>query len=355
MKRDIFDSINGKLKPDRELILQTSQKIKNTVPSARRKRAYRPILVAAAILVCLSVTVSASANFSPSVYSLMYDVSPEIAQFFSPVRKSCEDNGIKMEVISAYIHEGTAEVYISMQDLTEDRIDESIDLFDSCDIRSYFDISGHCERIGYDADSKTATFLITVTQHKNGKEVDLRGQKIHFSVQEFLSRKNEQNNVPVAFDLANAEPVTKACKLDSSGMEWKSGVYYKGGATMNMKDSETNVIVPPGNTLCTVNDTQITAVAYYNGKLRVQVMTAHRLDKDAHEWIYLKDKNGETVHPYGTVDFRTYEDGAQIIGRDYIFDIPQDEIQNYKLYGDFITNEMLTQGNWKVSFHLEDQ
>lgn len=355
MKRDIFDSINGKLKPDRELILQTSQKIKNTVPSARRKRAYRPILVAAAILVCLSVTVSASANFSPSVYSLMYDVSPEIAQFFSPVRKSCEDNGIKMEVISAYIHEGTAEVYISMQDLTEDRIDESIDLFDSCDIRSYFDISGHCERIGYDADSKTATFLITVTQHKNGKEVDLRGQKIHFSVQEFLSRKNEQNNVPVAFDLANAEPVTKACKLDSSGMEWKSGVYYKGGATMNMEDSETNVIVPPGNTLCTVNDTQITAVAYYNGKLRVQVMTAHRLDKDAHEWIYLKDKNGETVHPYGTVDFRTYEDGAQIIGRDYIFDIPQDEIQNYKLYGDFITNEMLTQGNWKVSFHLEDQ
>lgn len=355
MKRDIFDSINGKLKPDRELILQTSQKIKNTVPSARRKRAYRPILVAAAILVCLSVTVSASANFSPSVYSLMYDVSPEIAQFFSPVRKSCEDNGIKMEVISAYIHEGTAEVYISMQDLTEDRIDESIDLFDSCDIRSYFDISGHCERIGYDADSKTATFLITVTQHKNGKEVDLRGQKIHFSVQEFLSRKNEQNNVPVAFDLANAEPVTKACKLDSSGMEWKSGVYYKGGATMNMEDSETNVIVPPGNTLCTVNDTQITAVAYYNGKLRVQVMTAHRLDKDAHEWIYLMDKNGETVHPYGTVDFRTYEDGAQIIGRDYIFDIPQDEIQNYKLYGDFITNEMLTQGNWKVSFHLEDQ
>ena len=62
MKRDIFDSINGKLKPDRELILQTSQKIKNTVPSARRKRAYRPILVAAAILVCLSVTVKSGAK-----------------------------------------------------------------------------------------------------------------------------------------------------------------------------------------------------------------------------------------------------------------------------------------------------
>ncbi len=355
MNREIFDSINGKLTPERELIQQTMQKIKNTAPSAQRTRTHHPALVAVAVLVCLSVTVSASANFSPSVYNLMQDVSPAVAQFFSPVRKSCEDNGIRMEVISAYIHEGTAEVYISMQDLTEDRIDESIDLFDSYDIRSHFDIAGHCERIGYDANRKTATFLITVTQHENGKEVDLRGQKIYFSVQSFLSRKNEQNNVPIAFDLANAESATEIRKLDNSGMEREIGVYYKGGSTLNMEDAETNVIVAPVNVLCTVNDTKVTAVAYYNGKLRVQVMTEHRLDKDAHEWIYLTDEDGETVQPYGTVDFLTYKDGVKIIGRDYIFDIPKAEIQNYKLYGDFITSEMLTKGNWKVSFRLENQ
>lgn len=354
MNREVFDNINGKLTPDRALILQTSQKIKNTMPLSKKSRIRRPVFVAVAVLLCLSMTVSAAANYSPSIYNLMQDVSPAVAQFFSPVRKSCADNGIRMEVISAYIHEGTAEIYISVQDLIGDRIDESIDLFDSYDIRSHFDISGHCERIGYDANSKTATFLITVTQHENGKEVDLRGQKIYFSVKSFLSRKNEQNSVPIAFDLANAEPANEIRKLDNSGMEREAGVYYKGGSTLNMEDIETNVIVAPGNVLCTVNDTKVTAVAYIGGKLRVQVMTEHRLDKDAHEWIYLTDENGETVHPYGTVDFLTYEDGVRIIGRDYIFDIPQDKIQNYKLYGDFITSEMLTRGNWKVSFRLEN-
>lgn len=353
MSREIFDNINGKLTPDRELILHTSQKIKNTAPFRKRNRIRRPLLVAVAVLLCLSVTVSAAANYSPSVYNLMQDVSPAVAQFFSPVRKSCVDNGIRMEVISAYIHEGTAEIYISMQDLTEDRIDESIDLFDSYDIRSHFDISGHCERIGYDANSKTATFLITVTQHENGKEVDLRGQKIHFSVKAFLSRKNEQNHIPIPFDFTNAESANEIRKLDNSGMERETGVYYRGGSTLNMESNEANVIAAPGNVLCTVNDTQVTAVAYIDGKLRVQVMTAHRLDKDAHEWIYLTDRDGETVYPYGTVDFRTYEDGVKIIGRDYIFDVPQDELQNYKLYGDFITSEKLTKGNWRVNFRLE--
>lgn len=223
MNREIFDSINGKLKPDRELLMQTSQKIKNTVPSAKRIRAHRPVLVAAAILLCLSVTVSAAANFSPSVYSLMHDVSPEIAQFFSPVRKSCEDNGIKMEVVSAYIHGNTAEIYISMQDLTGDRIDESTDLFDSYDIDRWFDSFAHCERIGYDADTKTVTFLITITQRENGKDIDIGGRKIRFSVKSFLSKKNEQNGVPINFDLAKVQRTNAICTLDGGANGPKNG------------------------------------------------------------------------------------------------------------------------------------
>lgn len=355
MNRKVFDNINSKLTPDPKLILQTSQKINNAALLPKKSRTYRPLFAAVATLLCLSMTVSAAANFSPSVYNLMQDVSPEVAQFFSPVRKSCENNGIQMEVISAYIHEGTAEVYISMQDLTGDRIDETIDLFDSYDIRSHFDIIGHCERIGYDADSKTATFLVTVTQHTNGKEVNLKGRKIKFSVKSFLSQRKEEKHFLIPFDLVNSAPANRICTLDKSGMERECGVFYKGGSTLNMENIEGDVIIAPGNTLCTVNDTQVTAVAYYNGKLRVQVMTSHRFDKDAHEWIYLTDESGQKIEPYGTVDFRTYADGKKIIGRDYIFDIPHTQIQNYKLCGDFITSEMLTTGNWQVSFHLENQ
>lgn len=356
MNREVFDNINSKLTPDPKLILEKSQKIADATVSPKKNCVYRPLLVAVAVLLCLSMTVSAAANFSPSVYNLMQGVSPEVAQFFSPVRKSCENNGIRMEVISAYIHEGTAEIYISMQDLTGDRIDETVDLFDSYDIRSHFNIAGHCERIGYDADSKMATFLITITQHTNGKEVNLNGRKIKFSVKSFLSRKKEEKHFLIPFDLANSAPANRICTLDKSGMERVEDIYYKSGSTLNMENNiEADVIIAPGNTLCTVNDTQVTAVAYYNGKLRVQVMTSHRMDKDAHEWMYLTDKSGQKIEPYGTVDFRTYADGKKIVGRDYIFDIPQEQIGNYKLYGDFFTSEMLTKGNWQVSFRLENQ
>lgn len=355
MNREVFDSINSKLIPDTKLILRTSQKINDEALSPKRKQIYRPLLAAVAVLLCLSMTISTAANYSPSVYKLMQDISPAAAQFFSPVCKSCEDNGIRMEVVSAYIHEGTAEIYISMKDLTGDRIDDTIDLFDSYDIRSCFDITGHCERIGYDADTKTANFLITVTQHTNGKEVNLKGRKIKFSVKSFLSQRKEEKHFLIPFDLANSAPANQICTLDKSGVMRESGVYYKSGSTLNMNDAETDVIIAPGNTLCTVNDTQVTAVAYYNGKLRVQVMTSHRFDKDAHEWIYLTDESGQQVQPYGTVDFQTYEDSVRFIGRDYIFDIPQEKIQNYKLYGDFITSEMLTKGNWRVNFRLENQ
>ena len=42
-----------------------------------------------------------------------------------PVSMISEDNGIKIEVISAYVESGEAKILISVQDLEEDRIDET--------------------------------------------------------------------------------------------------------------------------------------------------------------------------------------------------------------------------------------
>lgn len=46
-----------------------------------------------------------------------------------------------------------------MQDLTGDRIDETMDLFDSYQINRPFDSSGACRLAGYDAQQKAAAFL----------------------------------------------------------------------------------------------------------------------------------------------------------------------------------------------------
>ena len=47
---------------------------------------------------------------------------------------SCEDNGIKFEVISAYVEGNEAKIFISVQDIDGDRIDETTDLFDNFSI-----------------------------------------------------------------------------------------------------------------------------------------------------------------------------------------------------------------------------
>ena len=39
---------------------------------------------------------------------------------------------------------------------------------------------------------------------------------------------------------------------------------------------------------------------------------------------------------------------------EYIFDIPQSEIGQYSLYGDFVISGLFTQGNWEVTFPIEE-
>ncbi len=98
-----------------------------------------------------------AADFSPA-YEFLYTLSPSAAQKLKPVSMISEDNGIKIEVISAYVESGEAKILISVQDLEEDRIDETTDLFDSFSINTSFDCSSSCENIKYDAETETAVF-----------------------------------------------------------------------------------------------------------------------------------------------------------------------------------------------------
>ena len=91
------------------------------------------------------------------------------------MQRSCEDNGIRMEVTAAYIHENTAEIYLSLEDLTGTSFDETVDLFDSYRLHTPFDCTGHCQLASYDPDTHTATFLVTLEQwdRHRGREADV--------------------------------------------------------------------------------------------------------------------------------------------------------------------------------------
>lgn len=299
-----------------------------------------------AICICMSLTIPVLAARLEPVYQLMYTFSPSIAQFFMPVQKSDEDNGIKMEVASAYIHDNTAEIYITMQDLTGDRIDGTTDLYDSYSINRPFDSSASCQRVSYDEKTKTATFLISITEWGNQK---ITGDKITFSVKEFLSHKNNYRDVKVPLELS----------LVTAAKETQN-VYTLGGGGQDYekyKDEGEATVLMPSQAMAEfpVDGIDLTAIGYIDDMLHIQIAVPDRLKNDNHGSFYLKNIIGNIIdynyNIYFTNQYKQLEDRIDYC--EYVFDIPQDELENYSLYGNFVTSGMRTEGNWRVTFPLE--
>lgn len=306
-------------------------------PAAARKKV---VAAAVAAILCLTLAVPALAAAVAPVYELMYLVSPAIAQYFQPVQKSDVDNGVKMEVVSAYVHDETAQIYVTMQDLQEDRIDETIDLYDSYSIRSPFDSSAHCERVGYDADTKTATFLISISQ-MGGHAID--GDKITFSVKQFLSHKTEYDGVPIPADLTNVPVATETQRVNLTG-----------GGTDD--DSPFQALLPgaPAEAF-PVNGIDFTGMAFVNDKLHMQIAIEDRLSNDNHGYFYLKDAGGNTV----ACDTNYYFMEETTEGRtdyiEYVFSITPEALAECSLFGHFWISGQLTEGNWRITFPLEQE
>ena len=275
-------------------------------------------LAACLCLVCV-LAVPAMAAFSPAFYELLYAVTPATAQFFKPVQRSCEDNGIRMEVTAAYIHENTAEIYLSMRDLTGKRFDETVDLFDSYRLHTPFDCTGHCQLASYDPDTHTATFLVTLEQWDRQS---IEGEKLTFSVQKLLSGKK-----------------TWGLSGDLFGSD--------GGKSVT--------VLKPGDAIASpVDGVTLTGIGYVDGWLHVQVYYADILKTDNHGSISLVNREtGEQIECDGSAAF--FDDAGTGSYEDYVFTgIEADALDTYALYGMFVTSAGPVEGNWSVTFPLEN-
>lgn len=346
MFRERYSRMNERISPEPELIKNIiNSDNKQAEQIHKRKKLQRPVIVMGAFIICLFTAMPALAANVTSIYELMYLVSPSVAQSFLPVQKSCVSNGIEMEVISTYIHGKTAEIYITMKDLEGNRIDETIDLNDSYNLRIPFDSIAHCERIGYDKKTKTATFLISITNCEN-KEID--GDKLTFSVNEFLSHKKEYKDLLVRDNLSDVEEAIQTQKVELRGWSGKSSEAY-------IADSENVIVLTPSKPMkFPVQGIELTGMGYLGGRLHVQTSVVNNLSKDNHGYFVLKDEKGNVVDSDYSVAFSNDSDKGELVDYDeYVFNIPRTEIHNYALYGDFVTSGMFTEGKWKVTFNLE--
>jgi hypothetical protein len=343
-----YKQLCQQVSPDEQLIQAAVKKAEVYEAKYLRKSFswHKPAMAFSCICLCVFLAMPTIAARIEPIYQLMYLVSPAVAQFFKPVQKSMEDNGIKLEVVSAYVHENIAEIYITMQDLSGDRIDETIDLYDSYSIRRPFDSSAHCERIGYDANTKTATFLITIEEWNN---MDITGDKLTFSVREFLSHKTIYEDVSIPIDLSMisvAEQTQTVSSNGGGGLDYKQYVHF---------EQQPIALVPtePMSEF-SIDGIDLTGIAYIDDTLHIQTAVKEPLDNDNHGYFFLKDRNGEIVHDNYHFSFSNqYEQPGRIGYDEYVFLIPQDEISQYTLHGYFVTSGMKTEGDWRVTFPLE--
>lgn len=312
---------------------------------SQRRRSLHPkrlaaLLTAAALCAALAVPALAVAADNEPAYQILYAISPSLAQTLKPVQMSCEDQGIRMEVISALVEGNEAAIQISMQDLTGDRIDETTDLFDSYTLHSPFDQSYHCQRISYDPETKTAVFLLSVSQAKG---VAFPKGKLTFSVRQILSGKRSWEGQLNHWNLS-ALPQQPETQRDVSTRGWSGDLDSAAESPV--------VLQPQGEGFSPIEGVTLTAAGWVDGQLHLQTRYDNIRKTDNHGYLELRGADGEPISSRYSLSF--WDEDGQDSFDEQVFSLSEEELADCTLYGWFRTGGTLTEGNWQITFPLPE-
>ncbi len=192
---------------------------------------------------------------------------------------------------------------------------------------------------------KKATFLIYQKLNNHQK---IRGNKAKFNVSQFISHKHEKELELSAISLTDlpANPKTKTnvnIRGESGNTSDKEEVTVK----EFLEEREDQKFSP-------FNGVTITAYAFVDGKLHIQADYGDILKTDNHGFIWLQDKDGNKIDCSKSVSFWHEDESASY--EEYVFDIsPGTDLENLSVWGWFQTADMLTTGNWSVTFPIENR
>ena len=115
------------------------------------------------------------------------------------------------------------------------------------------------------------------------------------------------------------------------------------------------VLVPqPADPDFPIEGVKLTGIGYVEGKLHIQYAVENALNNDNHGSFFLQNEAGEMLQEAGSISFYEESGKKRIDYRDSVFLIPQEELQNYRLYGDFVISEGFHEGNWQVTFPIKE-
>lgn len=338
MFKDTYRHMNHRITPSDSLLHRT---LAATQPRRRSFAPRRALAFALAMMLCLGIGTSALAASSPEFNGWLYTISPDWAMYFRPVQMSCEDQRLRLEVQGIRLDNQQAEIYVTLQDLTGDRLDESIDLFDSYGLDTPGGSSAYCQMTSYDATSRTATFYIFYES-----DAPIRSDKLTFSLRRLLTKKKTTTNT---LDI-------KLAPLSSDPETHLPGNRIRGWGGDGTADAQTiratPLLVSGESTASLAPGVSLTGAAFVDGKLHVQMLYADILRTDNHGFLWLEDAQGNRLESAASISW--WADNKTDSYEEYIFNLTPEQAQGWTLQGEFITCQALIEGDWAITFPITD-
>lgn len=331
--------------PEYDIGLEVEKKIKShKYPMSSKKS----ISVALAVCLCLMLSVGVMAATIPSFRNLLSIVTPDIALMLQPVEISSEDNGIKMEVVAAMNDDEMAVIYVTMQDLLGNRIDETLDIYQ-------YSLTGartfNCQIVNYDEKTKTATLRMEA----NGGE-KLNGKKVSFRIDSFLSDKLIFDGIETGVNLSKVATTnnSQTIPLDMNNIPGGGGdlleEFNSQGTVKILKTDQMKLTLPK------VDFVHISNIGYIDDRLHIQTKWVGD-GIDDHGYFYFVDTLGNRIDIYpSNIYFGVDESGNTNYGHDYqeyIFDVDNINLNELKLMGHFVSNGNYTKGGWETTFKIQ--
>lgn len=304
------------------------------------------VLATACLAIVLSVPVMATTI--PSFGEFIKKINSGFESELQPVGVIAEDNGIKVEVVAAMSDDEMTVAYINIKDMEGNRVDETIDLYDSYRVSGGSSFGS--EVVNYDENSKTATIRI---QSNGGKK--LRGKEIKFSFSEFLSAKKDVNITLDKSILENGMKNTngETITLDLMNMSGMGGElspdYIDKGIINILKPNKENISLP------NVDFMTISNIGLVDGRLHIQTKWSNGFED--YGFFYFTDNEGNKLNIKDLgVSFGLDEEGKSTYGHEYeeyIFDLSNVDTDNIKLNVDLKSYGNHVNGDWNTKFKID--
>ncbi|MFI3230306.1 MAG: hypothetical protein R3Y29_01980 [bacterium] len=386
--KDDYKKLNQEIRPREELINKTIRDMKEEREireNRDNKNIYlKPVLTGCLVMGISIVGVPVLAESIKSIYELMYLVPEEIAEPFVGIEVSDIKNEIKLEVVAVDIRDNIAKVYITLEDLKGERIDQTIQL-GSYNIKGIGRAVCGAEFYAYEEEFSKATFMITIQDFENDDILDSISNNLTFTLNDISITGGELNNTHFKIPLELESNIKESIGTrDVHYMGGSGNIEEYKGATMEIlgenEDGDILTKILPIQGLIPnieavnvgLKGVNITAMTYDDTTNRLSIQYGINMthqNNQSHGYIYLRnihddqeiinntprDSDINCLYSFGGVEFE--EARVNLLEEwvsygEYVFEVEREELGDYELYGMFRVEEEVIEGDWLVEFEI---